>query len=156
AQILLILLDLLIASRQVERDLRHVVDAGVPDVVDRNAGISIALLDLPEAVGRTEVGSGADTDVFGAELLQEQQVGVGGLGGGPGAELDPGLHRRRGFGRGEARGSQSGGVECAPGHPRTPTGGGALARRLRRMAAKSKTASRMGVPVTSIRRRSRV
>ena len=55
AKILLVLLDLLVAPGQVQRDLRHVVHAGVADVPHRDAGVGIALLDLQEAFGGAQV-----------------------------------------------------------------------------------------------------
>ena len=77
AEVLLVLLDLLVAAGQVERDLRHVVDAGVADVPDRDAGVGVALLDLHEALGRAQFRRRADAHVLGAELLEEQQLLVG-------------------------------------------------------------------------------
>src|SRR5205807_5435019 len=49
AKVLLVLFDLLIAAGKVQGDLRHVVDAGIADVPDRDAGFGVALLDLHEA-----------------------------------------------------------------------------------------------------------
>ena len=88
AEVLLVLLDLLVAAGQVQRDLRHVVHAGVADVPDRDAGVGVALLDLQEAFGGAQVGGGADADVLGADLLEEQELLVGGLGGRLRAQLD--------------------------------------------------------------------
>jgi hypothetical protein len=55
AQVLLVLLDLLIAPGQVQRHLRHVVDAGVADVPHGDAGVGVALLDLLEAFGGAQI-----------------------------------------------------------------------------------------------------
>src|SRR4029079_6724734 len=76
AHILFVFLNLLIAPGQVQRDLRHVVHARVADVVDRDSGIGVALLDLNEAFGRAEIGRGGHADVLGAELFEEQQLFV--------------------------------------------------------------------------------
>ena len=69
AQVLLVLLDLLVAARQVQRDLRHVVDVRVADVRDFQAGR------LPRVAwtGEGLVGAarGRDADVLDAELPGE-------------------------------------------------------------------------------------
>ena len=90
ADVLLVLLHLLIAARQIERHLGHVVDAGVADVPHGDAGVGVALLDLHEALGGTQVGSRADTDVFRADLLEKEKLLVGRSGAGLRAELDAG------------------------------------------------------------------
>ena len=88
AQVLLVLLDLLVAPGQIERHLRHVVDAGVADVPHRDAGIRVALLDLQEAFGGAQVGRGGHAHVFSADLLEKKQLVVGGLGRSLRAQLD--------------------------------------------------------------------
>ena len=102
AEILLVLVDLLVAAGQIQRDLRHVVDTGVADVPHRNPRVGVTLLDLHEALGRAQVRRRADADILGADLLQEEKLLVGRLGIRLRAELDPRLnrvHRRRAFAR---------------------------------------------------------
>ena len=106
ADVLLVLFDLLVAARQIEGDLGHVVDAGVADVPHGDAGVGVALLDLLEALGGAQVGGGADADVFGADLLEKQELLVGGGGGGLGAEFDAGGARMHGGAGGAGIGEQ--------------------------------------------------
>ena len=93
AQVLLVFLDLLVAAGEVERDLGHVVDARVADVPDRDARVRVALLDLHEALGGAQVRRRADAHILGAELLEEQQLLVGGVRRGLHAQLDAGRGR---------------------------------------------------------------
>src|ERR1019366_5760047 len=95
ANVLLVLLHFLIAARQIERHLGHVVNAGIADVPHGDAGIGVALLDLQEALGGAQVRSGADTGVFGADLLEKQKLLVGRCGTGLGAEFDSGSARNQ-------------------------------------------------------------
>ena len=69
---------------QIERDLRHVVHAGVADVPDRDAGIRIALLDLQKAFRGAQVGSRTDADVLRAHLMPERELLVRGVWPAPG------------------------------------------------------------------------
>src|SRR5580698_9169503 len=78
--VLLVLLDLLVAAGQIERDLRHVVHAGVADVPDRDACIRIALLDLQEAFRGPQVWGGSHTDIFSTHLFEKKQIIVAGRG----------------------------------------------------------------------------
>ena len=97
-KVLFVILDLLIPAGEVERDLGHVVDAGVADVPHRDPGVRVALLDLHEAFGGAQVRRRADADIPGAELLEEQKLLVGGSRRGLHAQLDAWrdlLHRRR-------------------------------------------------------------
>jgi hypothetical protein len=96
ANVLLVFLDLLVAARQIERHFGHIVYAGVADVPYRNTGVGISLLDLQEALGRAQVGGRADADVVHADLLQVEQIVIGGFGSGLRAELDSRLHRMHG------------------------------------------------------------
>ena len=87
AEILLVLLDLLIAARQVERHFGHVVHARIADVPHRDPGVLVTLLDLEKTVRRAQLGRRADADVLGADLFQELQLIVGRIGGRLHAEL---------------------------------------------------------------------
>jgi hypothetical protein len=71
AEILFVVLNLFVASRKVERDLGHVVDARVTDVPYGDAGIGIAFLDLKKAFRGAQRRRGRDADVSRANLLQE-------------------------------------------------------------------------------------
>jgi hypothetical protein len=81
----------------------------IANVPHRNAGLGVALFDLQKPIGRSQVGSGANTHVFRADLLEEQKLLIGWLGRGLRAELDA---RLVGVNRG-----------C------TPTGGSEVCRR---------------------------
>src|SRR5438874_1762023 len=88
AQIVLVLFNLLIPARQIERNLRHVMNTGAPDVPNRDAGIRITLLNLEEAFGSAQVRCGCDAHVFHTNLVEKEQIVVGGVGGELPAELD--------------------------------------------------------------------
>src|SRR5262245_4131957 len=111
---LLVLLDLLIAAWQVERDLRHVVHARVADVVDRDPAVGVALLDLHEAFGRTQFRCRGDADVLGTQLLEEQQLFVRRGRGRLDAEFDRRTSLLRSRLRAPARKRRR--AECAEGH----------------------------------------
>src|SRR5947208_91324 len=55
-EILLVLLDLQVAPREVQRNLRHVMHVGVADVPDVDTRVGVALLDPYESFGATEFG----------------------------------------------------------------------------------------------------
>jgi hypothetical protein len=102
AEIVFVLLDLLIPPGQIERDLLHVMNAGISDVVDRDAGIGVPLLNFDKALCRAHVRRRAYAHVAHAELLQEEQLVGCGVGAGLGAYLNS---------RGELR-SIFGGFRC--------------------------------------------
>ena len=72
AQVLLVFLDLLVAARQVQRDLGHVVDIGVADVRHFQSGG----FDAPLEVGEHRVGAAGrpDAHIPDADLPGERQV----------------------------------------------------------------------------------
>jgi len=86
AKILLVLFDLPVPAGKVERDLRHIVDAGVSDVGDLESRCLDPLADSGEDV----VGSPfrRDADVVHAQLSGEGQVFVGELRGQLEGDLD--------------------------------------------------------------------
>ena len=100
AEVCSVLLDLLIAAREVQRDLGHVVHARVADVPHGDPGVRVALLDLHEALGGPEIRRRADAHIPGTELLEEKQLLVGRIRRGLHAELDT---RRRRFSCGRCR-----------------------------------------------------
>ena len=113
ANVLLVFLDLLVAAREIQRHLRHIVHAGVADVPYRDAGVGIPLLDLQEALGGAQVGRRSHTDILRADLLQVEQIIVGGLGVSLRAELDSGLRGVHGGGRFAGGRQQGGGAQGA-------------------------------------------
>ena len=74
----LILFDLLIAARKVERDLGHIVNVGVPDVRNLQAGGFHALFETGE--GFVSAAPGRDADVCDANLPGEYQILFGEVG----------------------------------------------------------------------------
>src|SRR5262249_50753073 len=72
AQVLLVFFDFLIATREVERDLGHVMDVGVADVRDHKTGGLDALLVTRE--GLVGTATGRDADILDAQLLGEDEI----------------------------------------------------------------------------------
>ena len=81
AQIGLVFLDLLVATRQVERDLGHVVDVAVADVPDLQPCGFDFLSQLQEVLEGCLLPTCRDADVLDAELLGELKIFVAGIGG---------------------------------------------------------------------------
>src|SRR5205823_8373885 len=76
SQIVLIVLDLLVAARQVQRHFRHIVDVAVADVPDFQFGRFHPLFELNEVFQSRSATSGGDADIGNAELLGKLQVFV--------------------------------------------------------------------------------
>src|SRR2546422_5410004 len=55
SEIVLVLFNFLIPAREIQGDFRHVMNVGVPDVPNRDAGIRITLLNLEEAFGGAQI-----------------------------------------------------------------------------------------------------
>src|SRR5574340_766921 len=81
AQILLVFGDLCVPPRQVERDLRHVVDVAVADVPHHQPGGLRLLLEPDEILRRGALAAGGDVHPVHAELPGELQIFGRGLGG---------------------------------------------------------------------------
>ena len=62
------------ACIQVQGDLRHIVDAGVADVPNSDAGIGVAFLDSQEAFGGAQIWRGSDAHIFSTDLLEEKKL----------------------------------------------------------------------------------
>src|SRR5262249_53365966 len=93
AKILFVLFDLLVAAGEIQSNFLHVMDIGISDVPYRDARVRVALLDLREAFAGTQVRRRPDANVFGPDLLEEQQLLFVRAGGELCAELDTGLVR---------------------------------------------------------------
>ena len=74
ADVLLVFFYLLIAPGQIQRDFGHIMNIRIPDIPHRNSGISIALLDLHESVGSSQIRSGPNADILCANLIEEEEV----------------------------------------------------------------------------------
>src|SRR5439155_21731315 len=72
AQVLLVFFDFLVATGQVECDLRHVMDVGVADVRDFKTGGLDALLVTRE--GLVGTATGRDADKLDTQLFGEYQI----------------------------------------------------------------------------------
>lgn len=79
AEELFVLLDLLVATREVEGDFLHVVDAGVPDVPDFQAGGGDLLLQAGVILVGSRGAAAGDVHVLDAELADELQLLVAGV-----------------------------------------------------------------------------
>src|SRR3989442_4224810 len=72
-QIVLVLLDLLVAARQVQRHFRHVVNVAVADVPDFQFGRLHPLFEVNEVFQSCYAAAGGDVDIGNAELLGKLQ-----------------------------------------------------------------------------------
>ena len=103
-EVVLVLLDLLVAPRQVQRHLRHVVQnaagaGAAADVVHLDAGRLVSLAHAGEAFGIGVFRRRRKAHVLHADLVQKQQVVIGWIGAVGSCDLDPrriGVHRSRG------------------------------------------------------------
>jgi len=93
AKILLVFLDLAVTPGEVQRDLGHVVDVAIADVPDGDPRVRKTFLDLHESFGGSHVARRPDADVFGADLVEEEQLLIRWCGRRLRAELDPGPPR---------------------------------------------------------------
>ena len=89
AQIALVLLDLLVAARQVQRHFGHVVNIAVADVPHLQPGSFHPLLQADEVLRCCSLAPARDAHVLDAELLRELQVFVSGLAGNLQRHLNP-------------------------------------------------------------------
>src|SRR5207253_5710271 len=112
AQVLLVFFDFLIATREVECDLGHVMDASVADVRDFKTGGQGALFVTGE--GLVGTATGRDADILDAQLSGEYEIFRGEVTGDLQGNLNAGRKRIEGPPTGEnGAGSKRGGADGA-------------------------------------------
>src|ERR1043166_609228 len=77
AQVLLVLFDLTVAPRQIERDLRHVMDVAVSDVPNRDPVGRALLLQALKCFKCRSLAAGGQAGVLHPELLGETKIILG-------------------------------------------------------------------------------